>query len=177
MKERLQDLLKQFCECQLAPIENEMIRAYLQASPLCSAITSFGAVTGGCCPSTTTASLYIPRMIVGKERRVVITARDENGKPFPHYGEGVNAEISLMGSRNPPIKAKVTDNRNGTYNVCFTSQTQGNHELAITISSYPIKDSPFIISARQERDYTSCTLPIKMEAVFLNFRPALGCGY
>ena len=74
MKERLQDLLKQFWECQLAPIENEMIRAYLQASPLCSAITSFGAVTGGCCPSTTTASLYIPRMIVGKERRVIITA-------------------------------------------------------------------------------------------------------
>ena len=94
-------------------------------------------------------------MIVGKERRVVITARDENGKPFPHYGEGVNAEISLMGSRNPPIKAKVTDNRNGTYNVCFTSQTRGNHELAITISSYPIKGSPFIISAQQERDYTS----------------------
>ena len=155
MKERLQDLLKQFRECQLDPKENELIHAYLQASPLSSAITSFGVVTGGCCPSTTTASLYIPRMIVGKERRVVITARDESGKPFPHGGESAKGEISMMGSTSPPIKAKVADNGNGTYNMFFTSQTPGEHELAITISSYPIKGSPFIISARQERAYTS----------------------
>ena len=155
MKERLQDLLKQFRECQLDPRENEMIHAYLQASPLCSAITSFGAVTGGCCPSTTTASLYIPRMIVGKERRVVVTAQDESGNPFPHGGESAKGEISMMGSTSPPIKAKVADNRNGTYDMFFTPQTPGEHELAITISSYPIKGSPFIISARQERDYTS----------------------
>ena len=155
MKKRLQDLLKQFQECQLDPRENEMIHAYLQASPLCSAITSFGAITGGCCPSTTTASLYIPRMIVGKERKVIVTARDESGKPFPHGGESVKGEISMMGSTNPPIKAKVADNGNGTYDVFFTPQTLGEHELAITISSYPIKGSPFITSARQERDYTS----------------------
>ena len=155
MKKRLQDLLKQFQECQLDPRENEMIHAYLQASPLCSAITSFGAITGGCCPSTTTASLYIPRMIVGKERKVVVTAQDESGKPFPHGGESVKGEISMMGSTNPPIEARVADNGNGTYDVSFTPQTLGEHELAITISSYPIKGSPFIISARQERVYTS----------------------
>ena len=155
MKERLQDLLKQFQECQLDPIDNEMIRGYFQPSPLCSAITSFGAVTGGCCPSTTTASLHIPRMIVGKERKVIVTARDESGKLFPHGREGVKGEISLMGSKNPPIEAKVADNGNGTYDVFFTPQTRGDHELAITISSYSIKGSPFIISARLERAYTS----------------------
>ena len=155
MKERLQDLLKQFRECQLDPKENELIHAHLQASPLSSAITSFGAVTGGCCPSTTTASLYIPRMIVRKERKVVVTARDESGKPFPHGGESAKGEISMMGSTSPPTKAKVADNENGTYDMFFTPQTPGEHELTITISSYPIKGSPFIISARQERTYTS----------------------
>jgi len=155
MKERQRDLLKQFRKCQLEPKENERIHAFLQASPICSAIATFGAVTCGSCPSTTTTDLYIPRMIVGKKRKVIVTARDESGKPFPHGGESVVGEISMAGSTNPPVKAKVADEGNGTYNVSFTPKTTGEHKLAITVSSYPIKGSPFVISARQKRDYTS----------------------
>jgi len=61
MKQRLEDLLKLFRECHLDPKENEMIHSYLEVSPVSSAITAVGAVTGGCCPWTTTAVLYIPR--------------------------------------------------------------------------------------------------------------------
>ena len=161
MKERQEDLLKQFHKCQLEPRENERIHPYLQASPICSAIATFGAVTCGSCPSTTTASLYIPRMIVGKERKIVVTARDESGKPFPHGGEIVKGEISMAGSTNPPTKAKVVDNGNGTYNMSLPPKTPGEYKLAITISSYPIKGSPFIISARQKRDYKSLSQSCK----------------
>ena len=98
MKERQQDLLKQFRKCQLEPRENERIHAFLQASPICSAVATFGAVTCGSCPSTTTADLYIPRMIVEKEKQVIVTARDESRKPFPHGGESVVGEISMTGS-------------------------------------------------------------------------------
>ena len=102
MKERQQDLLKQFRKCQLEPRENERIHAFLQASPICSAVATFGAVTCGSCPSTTTAALYIPRMIVGKERKVIVTARDDSGKPFPHGGESVVGDIAAS-LKNPTL--------------------------------------------------------------------------
>ena len=155
MKERLQDLLKQFRECHLDPRANDMIHSKLQVSTLSDAIAAIGTVTGGCCPSTTTATLYIPRAVVGRERKVVITAQDENGKPFPHGGESITGAFSLMGSIDSPVETRVADNGDGIYTLSFTPQAPGEHELRITISSYPIKGSPFVISARKERAYTS----------------------
>jgi len=148
---KLQDLLKQFHECHLNPRESNMIHSYLEVSPLSSAIATVGTVTGGCCPSTTTAALYIPRAVVGKERKVMVTARDENGKPFPHGGESIKGSFSLMGSTDSPVETQVADKGDGIYMVSFTPQTPGEHELKITISSYPIKGSPLVISARKER--------------------------
>jgi len=103
----------------------------------------------------TTAALYIPRAVVGKEKKVVVTARDENGKPFPHGSESIKGAFFLMGSTDSPVETQVADNGDGIYTVSFTPQTPGEHELKITISSYPIKGSPFVISARKERVYTS----------------------
>ena len=155
MKERLQDLLKLFHECHLNPTENEMIYSYLQVSPLSDAIAAIGIVTGGCCPSTTTAALYIPRAVVGKERKVMITARDENGKPFTHGGERIEGVFSLMGSTDSAMETQVANKGDGIYTLSFTAQAPGEHELKVTINSNPIKGSPFVISARKERAYTS----------------------
>ena len=123
MKERLQDLLKQFCECHRNPKENEKIYSYLEVSPLSNAIATIGDVTGGCCPSMTTATLYIPRAIVGKERKIMVTARDENGKPFPHGGECIKGAFSLMGCIDSPVETQVADNGDGIYTVSLAPQT------------------------------------------------------
>ena len=128
-----------------------MIHSYLQVSPVSDAIATIGAITGGCCPSTTTAALHIPRAVVGKERKVMITARDENGKPFPHGGESTKGAFSLMGSTDSPMATQVADNGDGIYTVSFTPQAPGEHEVRVTIGSFPIKGSPFVISARKER--------------------------
>ena len=100
-------------------------------------------------------TLYIPRAIVGKEKKVMVTARDENGKPFAHGGESIKGSFSLMGSTDSPVETQVADNGDGIYTVSFTPQTPGEHELKITVNSYAIKGSPFVISARKERVYTS----------------------
>ena len=78
------------------------------------------------------------------------------GKEFPYGGENVHAELSLMGSRDPPVIAGVVDKDNGTYKVTFAPQVCGEHDLAITINGEAIKASPFIINVRQEKNY-ACT--------------------
>ena len=102
----------------------------------------------------TTAARYIPRAGVGKEK-VTVTAWDENGKLFPHAGWSIKGAFFLMGSTDSPVETQVADNGDGIYTVSFTPQAPGEHELKITISSYPIKGSPFVISAWKQRVYTS----------------------
>ena len=156
MTSTLQDTLEQFKSCNLEPCKSEVMQTALNNTELVKEISSFGVVTGGCYPAGSTADIYIPSAVISKERKVVVTACDIEGKEFPYGGENVHAELSLMGSRDPPVIAGVVDKDNGTYEVTFAPQICGEHELAITISGEAIKASPFIINVRQEKNY-ACT--------------------
>ena len=159
MKAKLQDLLQQFNACPLEPYESDLMPTSLDTTPLVNKISKFGEVTGGCYPSMSTAEIYITKAVVSKERKITIIARDESGKPIPFGGENVRAVFRLMGSNNPPVvmkvQDKVQDNDDGTYALQLTPQVVGEHELAVTIRNQPVKGSPFVISVREERTYTS----------------------
>ena len=109
----------------------------------------------GSLPSAATANIIIPRAVVGKERTIAIQARNAKGEPYPHGGEDVQAKLTLRGSAGPPVSTKVHDNRDGTYQISFTTQQCGYHQLDITIEKQPIKGSPFAIYSRQARSYSS----------------------
>ena len=55
-------------------------------------LAEFGVITSGCCPGESTASLQIPSAVVGRERRVVITARNQEGRVYNHGGENVTSK-------------------------------------------------------------------------------------
>jgi len=103
--------------------------------------------------------LYILRAIKGRERKLLVTAREENGQPFKHGGDNVNCELQLMGSDQPPVRGDTVDNKDGTYSVSFTPQETGEHKLSITIHNKPIKGSPFVMYVREPRDYTTLQSP------------------
>ena len=155
MKAKLEDVLRQFKTCPLDPYESDLLPTTLGTEPLVDEISKFGEVSGGCCPSMSTAEIYIPKAIVSKERKITVIARDEGGKPFLHGGENVRAVFHLMGSDDPPANVQMQDNDDGTYVFQLTPQVAGEHELTVTIRNQPVKGSPFVISARQERSYTS----------------------
>ena len=155
MKDKLQDLLQQFRACPCDPYESDLMPTSLDTKPLLNEISQFGGVTGGCCPSMSTAEIYISKVVVSKERTITVTAGDESGKPFPFGGENVRAVFRLMGSNDPPVVVKVRDNDDGMYALQLTPQVLGEHELLVTVRNQPIKGSPFVISARKERTYTS----------------------
>ena len=149
---RLKTLLSQLSELSLDPCETKPTPVFVSLAPasICSVLGSFGVITSGCCPGESTASLQIPRAVVGRERRVVITARDQEGKLYSHGGEELQASVTTSGSSK---QLEVTDNNNGTYVVHFLPDSCGEHCLSITIQGQAIKGNPFQLQVREPRDY------------------------
>ena len=155
----LSRVLGQFQNLSLSLSESDLMPVSLDPSSLLQNIAYFGAITRGCSPSHSTVQLYIHRAIKGRERKLLVTAREENGQPFKHGGENVNCELQLMGSDQPPVRGDTVDNKDGTYSVSFTPQETGEHKLSIMIHNKPIKGSPFVMYVREPRDYTTLQSP------------------
>ena len=94
-------------------------------------------------------------MIAEKEKTITISTFDENGKPFRYGGEKVEVALSLLGSKDPPIKGNVVDNNDGTYVATFTPSACGEHKLSISVENQAVKGSPFLLHVRQPRNYDS----------------------
>ena len=158
MAERAALLLQQFRGSDLTPLENDTFLTKVAEPTTISQMISLGQISGGSHAASSTCDVcYIPRAVVGKERTVKVTARDEEGELYPHGGEVVEAKLSLMGSQEPVIRGKTSDHGDGTYSISFTAQSAGEHELQVTIASRHIRGSPFTLTARQPRTtpYTS----------------------
>ena len=158
MAERAALLLQQFRGSDLTPLESDMFLTKVAEPTTISQMISLGKISGGSHAASSTCDVgYIPRAVVGKERTIKVTARDEEGELFPNGGEVVEAKLSLMGSQEPVIRGKTSDHGDGTYSISFTAQSAGEHELKVTIASHYIRGSPFTLTARQPRTtpYTS----------------------
>ena len=157
MTSKLEQLLKQYRGTDLAPCKSDMMLSMLPKTELVEQIQSFGDILQGSCPSKAKIDLYLPTAVQYNAKKITITACGVNGQPFAHGGEKVEVALSLMGSVEPAITAKVKDNKDGTYSASFTPQNIGEHQLSITIDSMPINGSPFPLYARKKRDFTSLT--------------------
>eukprot|EP00010_Vexillifera_abyssalis_P008583 CAMPEP_0201543964 /NCGR_PEP_ID=MMETSP0173_2-20130828/240_1 /ASSEMBLY_ACC=CAM_ASM_000268 /TAXON_ID=218659 /ORGANISM="Vexillifera sp., Strain DIVA3 564/2" /LENGTH=875 /DNA_ID=CAMNT_0047951895 /DNA_START=37 /DNA_END=2664 /DNA_ORIENTATION=- len=74
-----------------------------------------------------------------KPTKFTVTARDKHGDQVP---EGDSPfEVAITGP-NGPVDAKVTDNGDGTYDVEYTPDDAGNHQIAVTLDGDAIKDMP-----------------------------------
>ncbi|XP_064388609.1 E3 ubiquitin-protein ligase TRIM71-like [Halichondria panicea] len=153
---RAQQLLGKFDKiCSLDPCKLDIMPVSLLSTQLENEIDTFGAVCGGCIPGQSTIDLVKPTAVVGKERKLLLTARDDNGKPYTRGREPVKVSLALMGSNEAGISGVVVDKKDGTYGISFTPNAAGEHKLSITISNEQIEESPFALYVRQPRNYTS----------------------
>ena len=138
MAERAALLLQQFRNSDVLPLEND---TKVVEPTTISQIISFGWILSGSHAASSTCDVgYIPHAVVGLERTIKVTARDEEGELFPHSGEVVEARLSQMGSQEPLTCGKKTsDNGGGFYSISFTAQSAGEHELSVTITNHHIK--------------------------------------
>ena len=149
---RLKELLSQLSKLSLDPCETKPAPMFvsLDPAPVCSMLAEFGVITSGCCPGECTASLQIPSAIIGRERSVVVTARDLEGKIYSHGGENIQASLTIDGSTK---QLDVSDNDDGTYVTRFVPELCGECSLSVVIQGQPIKGSPFQLRVRKPRDY------------------------
>ncbi len=152
---RAQQLLEKFEKCSLDPCKLDTMPVSLHSTQLENEIDKFGEVIGGCMPGRSTIDLVKPTAAVGMERKLLLTAKDVDGKPFPHGGEPVKVSLALMGSNEAGISGVVVDKKDGTYGISFTPTAAGEHKLSITISNEQIEESPFALYVRQPRNYAS----------------------
>ena len=157
MTEKLSGLLKLFDAFPLDSCKSESIMTDLNNTMIRSEIEKFGVITAGSCASKSTVSLYIPQAVRGKERKVVLTAMDVEGKPFARGGEDVQATIELIGKEQEETnsEANIQDNKDGTYSISVIPQSVGEHQLSIKVENEHVKSSPFTVSVREPRNYTS----------------------
>ncbi len=152
---RAQHILEKFDKCSLDPCKLDTMPVSLHSTQLENEIDNFGAVSGGCMPGRSTIDRVKPTAAVGKERKLLLTAKDVDGKPFPQGGERVKVSLALMGSNEEGISGAVVDKKDGTYGISFTPTAAGEHKLSITISNEQIEESPFALYVRQPRNYAS----------------------
>ena len=153
MSAKLKDLMKQFSACSLDPCKNESMPTSFNSSIVKGEIEKFGLVAGGCYAPTSTAAIYIHQAIKGKVMKIIVTARDKQGKLYPYGGEVVRAKMGLLGAEEDYVFGEIKDNEDGKYEVSITPQSIGENQLKITLFNDDIKSSPFVISVQEERDY------------------------
>ncbi|BFF95562.1 tripartite motif-containing protein 45 [Drosophila madeirensis] len=85
---------------------------------------------------------------------LMLHSRDADGVSLCHGGLQINCMIKYKDSTSKFLPIDVADNRDGTYNISFTPDSQGTLILTITINERPIKSSPFTFQARQVRPHT-----------------------
>jgi len=76
----------------------------------------------------------------------IITAKDEDGNPRESGGD-----VFVVESKEAEIKASVVDQKNGSYQVSYSSggvKEGDQFYLAINLHGFPISGSPFHVSAR-----------------------------
>ena len=156
MTEKLSGLLKLFDAFPLDSCKSESVMTDLNNTMIRSEIEKFGVITAGSCASKSTVSLYMPQAIRGKEKKVVLTAMDVEGKPFGRGGEVVQATMEQIGKEQEETnsEANIQDNNDGTYSISVIPQSVGEHQLSIKVENEHVKSSPFVVSVREPRDYT-----------------------
>ena len=151
-------LLEKASIAPLNPQESDTFVTKVADSDVISQMVSLGDINcGPYAASSSCDASFIPRAVIGKERIIKVTTRNEKGELYPNGGEMVEAKLRVLGSKDLPIIGKTTDHEDGTYSLSFTAQSAGENELHVTIAGRHVKGSPYIIKVREPRNtpYTS----------------------
>ena len=158
LSDRAALLLEKASIAPLNPQESGTFVTKITDPDIISQMVSLGDINGGPHAASSSCDVgFIPRAVVGKERIIKVTTRNEKGELYPNGGEMVEAKLSVLGSKDLPITGKSIDHEDGTYSLSFIAQSAGENELHVTIAGRHLKGSPYIIKVREPRStpYTS----------------------
>ncbi|XP_065356002.1 uncharacterized protein LOC135950383 [Calliphora vicina] len=95
----------------------------------------------------------ISQLRLHKKAELVLISRDADGVSLCHGGLKIKCQIKYKDNHAKVLATEIFDNRDGSYIISFTPDSQGTIILTITINDKPIKGSPFSFQARALRPH------------------------
>lgn len=77
---------------------------------------------------------------------ITLTVFNKNGEPRLVGGDKV--ELRVHTHTGPPVRTEVVDNDNGSYDLFYSPEQQGDHRVSVLLQKKHVKGSPFIILVR-----------------------------
>ncbi|XP_072168840.1 E3 ubiquitin-protein ligase TRIM71-like [Diadema setosum] len=138
----------------LQPQEDDGVFFTPPDSVLHTAILSMGYISSSAYPPNCFATGDgLKRALVGKIASFMVHSKDHNNEPRCVGGEVL--EVTVRGPDGVLYPAEVIDQQNGTYLGSYRPTLEGQHYLSVTIKGKNIMDSPFVITARNARNFTT----------------------
>ena len=155
IEDRLDKLKREFDEVSCVLTEDDTIIASLDGT-LHDEISRYGEVSDiDVAPSLSAieSGIAVPLATVKKVRKFKYSVRDRSGSP-------VNGKVPIAASvvrRGDGKKVKVVTSKEDQCTLTCTPDTVGDYELSVKVRGTHIKNSPYRMWVRQERDL--CNLP------------------
>ncbi|TMW49834.1 hypothetical protein DOY81_005074, partial [Sarcophaga bullata] len=96
----------------------------------------------------------VSQLRLHRKAELVLISRDADGASLCHGGLQIKCHIKYKDNHAKLLPIEVSDNRDGSYIISFTPDSQGTIILTITINDKPIKGSPFSFQARTLRPHS-----------------------
>ncbi|CAF0801998.1 unnamed protein product [Rotaria sp. Silwood1] len=155
--------MKQTLLLYLKPIEDDYIQ--FQGSPtlINKSLINYGQLVTSTYPPL--CELYGDSLYYTiRNRLTVLNLQTRN-----HLGElrttgGDNIQCCLIDTgTNQTVSCDIYDRQNGQYFITYIAQTDNLHILNVYVNNAPIKDNPFRIQIKQNRNYSTIGLKLEFE--------------
>ncbi|CAF3462320.1 unnamed protein product [Rotaria socialis] len=155
--------MKQTLLLYLKPIEDDYIQ--FQGSPtlINKSLINYGQLITSTYPSL--CELYGDSLHFTIRNRLTVL----NLQTRSHLGElrttgGDNIQCCLIDTgANQTVSCDIYDRQNGQYFITYIAQSDNLHILNVYVNNAPIKDNPFRIQIKQNRNYSTIGLKLEFE--------------
>ena len=138
----------------LQPHEDDNVLFTPPDTALHTAISQMGFISSSAfAPYCSATGDGLKRALRGKLAMCMIHSKDHHGDARVVGGDPV--EVIVQSPEGALYRADILDRQNGTYAVSYRPQTEGKHNISITIRGNQIQESPFTVHVRSGRNFAS----------------------
>ncbi|CAF1661252.1 unnamed protein product, partial [Adineta ricciae] len=155
--------LKQVMLSNFKPLEDDFIQLQSPSTPISKSMMNYGQLITSTYPAL--CELYGDSLYnTVRNRLTVLNLQTRN-----HLGElrttgGDNVQCCLIDtSTNQTVPCEIYDRQNGQYFLTYIAQSDHIHILNVYVNNSPIKDNPFRIEVKQNRNYLTIGTKIEFE--------------
>ncbi|TRY62179.1 hypothetical protein TCAL_11516 [Tigriopus californicus] len=141
------------------PHEDEQIEFLAPDPKMLQTLSNIGYVAGsGFAPLSLAEGDGLKKAILGKDVRFQITIKDQLGEPKLSGSDPVKVVVHAPDGR--PVRTSIFDVQNGQYRVIWKPNVEGEHIVSVTLKDTHVMDSPFKVTVRAGRNYSSIGKPL-----------------